>query len=115
MNIDEFKKSKWYSQAKKPNAEQEAKSKYEKWKTKGNISRGVLDKVEKLLEFLQSDKISVGAKAVVIAAILYAISPVDLVPDVIPVVGWLDDLAVIGLAFEYVRRSLKKAEENSDS
>lgn len=27
-------------------------------------------------------------------ALLYIISPIDLVPDVIPVVGWGDDVAV---------------------
>jgi uncharacterized membrane protein YkvA (DUF1232 family) len=31
---------------------------------------------------------------VVILALLYIISPIDLVPDVIPVVGWADDVAV---------------------
>ena len=28
----------------------------------------------------------------VIFAIVYSISPVDLVPDTIPIIGWLDDL-----------------------
>ena len=31
---------------------------------------------------------------VIILALLYIISPFDLVPDFIPVVGWADDLAV---------------------
>jgi len=31
---------------------------------------------------------------ILIAALLYIISPIDLIPDVIPVVGWADDLAV---------------------
>ncbi len=28
-------------------------------------------------------------------AVLYIISPIDLVPDIIPLLGWLDDLAVM--------------------
>ena len=28
-------------------------------------------------------------------AIIYVISPLDLIPDFIPVVGWLDDLGVL--------------------
>lgn len=32
---------------------------------------------------------------ILILALLYIISPIDLVPDVIPVVGWADDLAVV--------------------
>ena len=31
---------------------------------------------------------------VLVLAILYIISPVDLIPDAIPVVGWVDDVAV---------------------
>jgi uncharacterized membrane protein YkvA (DUF1232 family) len=33
---------------------------------------------------------------VLVLALLYIVSPVDLVPDPIPVVGWIDD-AVVGL------------------
>ena len=35
------------------------------------------------------------AKALVSAALAYAFSPVDLIPDVIPVIGYLDDLLVV--------------------
>ena len=31
---------------------------------------------------------------VLIRALLYILSPIDLIPDVIPVIGWADDLAV---------------------
>ena len=31
---------------------------------------------------------------VLILALLYILSPIDLIPDFIPVVGWADDLAV---------------------
>ncbi len=31
---------------------------------------------------------------VLILALLYIVNPIDLMPDVIPVVGWVDDLAV---------------------
>ena len=31
---------------------------------------------------------------ILILALFYIISPIDLIPDVIPVVGWLDDAAV---------------------
>jgi hypothetical protein len=33
----------------------------------------------------------------IVAALLYLVSPVDLAPDLVPVVGWLDDLIVLGL------------------
>ena len=35
---------------------------------------------------------------------LYIISPVDAIPDVIPVIGWLDDVAVLGLGIAAIAR-----------
>jgi uncharacterized membrane protein YkvA (DUF1232 family) len=32
---------------------------------------------------------------ILVLALLYISSPVDFIPDVIPVVGWADDLAVV--------------------
>jgi uncharacterized membrane protein YkvA (DUF1232 family) len=34
---------------------------------------------------------------VVLASIAYVVSPIDLSPDVFPIVGWLDDSIIIGL------------------
>lgn len=39
-----------------------------------------------------------------IAGLIYAISPADLLPDFIPVVGWLDD----GLVLYFVLKQLRK-------
>ncbi|MBI4573655.1 MAG: DnaJ domain-containing protein [candidate division NC10 bacterium] len=33
----------------------------------------------------------------ILAAILYLISPVDVLPDFLPVLGWLDDILVLGI------------------
>ena len=44
---------------------------------------------------LQSDKVSTADKAIIIGALGYMISPLDVVPDAIPIVGLGDDLAVL--------------------
>ncbi|HEY8209435.1 MAG TPA: YkvA family protein [Myxococcaceae bacterium] len=44
-------------------------------------------------------------------AVLYAIIPFDLVPDIIPILGWLDDLGVMGLVSWYVMRQINKHAE----
>ncbi|MDR1029325.1 MAG: DUF1232 domain-containing protein [Treponema sp.] len=37
------------------------------------------------------------AKLIVVMAILYALSPLDVIPDFIPVLGYLDDLIILPL------------------
>lgn len=44
---------------------------------------------------LQSDKISVKDKAIIIGALGYLVSPLDVIPDAIPIAGLGDDLAVL--------------------
>jgi uncharacterized membrane protein YkvA (DUF1232 family) len=44
---------------------------------------------------LQSNKISVKDKAMIIGALGYLISPIDVMPDAIPIVGLTDDLGVL--------------------
>ena len=44
---------------------------------------------------LQSDKVSTANKALIIGALGYMISPLDVIPDAIPIVGLTDDLAVL--------------------
>jgi len=44
---------------------------------------------------LQSDKISKKDKMIIIGALGYMISPLDVIPDAIPIAGLSDDLAVL--------------------
>lgn len=50
--------------------------------------------------------IAVGSIVVIAIALLYFISPIDLIPDVVPVVGSLDDIAVIGFAMTQIAADL---------
>ena len=44
---------------------------------------------------LESDKVTLKDKAIIIGALGYLISPLDVVPDAIPIAGLSDDLAVL--------------------
>lgn len=44
------------------------------------------------------------ARLLAIAVAAYALSPIDLIPDFIPVLGWLDDLLIVPLGLWVVRR-----------
>ncbi|MBR3612735.1 MAG: DUF1232 domain-containing protein [Bacteroidaceae bacterium] len=60
-----------------------------------NAGKEVIYNVLLLYYALQSDQVSAKEKAVIIGALGYFILPIDLIPDVIPVVGYSDDLAVL--------------------
>lgn len=51
---------------------------------------------------LQSKKISVKDKAIIIGALGYLISPLDAIPDAIPIVGLGDDMAVLAFVLKKV-------------
>tara|TARA_R110002049_G_scaffold307731_1_gene509270 strand:+ start:283 stop:669 length:387 start_codon:yes stop_codon:yes gene_type:complete len=44
------------------------------------------------------------AKALALAVAAYAISPIDLIPDFIPIIGYLDDLIIVPLGIILVIR-----------
>lgn len=48
-----------------------------------------------LYYLMQSDKVSLKDKAIILGALGYLISPIDVVPDAIPIAGLADDLAVL--------------------
>ena len=43
---------------------------------------------------------------VIIAAIIYIVSPLDVIPDAIPAIGFLDDATVLSLALRRTRQDL---------
>ncbi|WP_026923402.1 YkvA family protein [Glycomyces arizonensis] len=46
------------------------------------------------------------AKVVVVLAGVYLASPIDLIPEFLPVIGPLDDVVVVALALRYAARSV---------
>ncbi len=44
------------------------------------------------------------ARLLAVAVAAYALSPIDLIPDFIPVLGWLDDLIIVPVGLWAVRR-----------
>ena len=46
--------------------------------------------------------------SVIVATIIYVISPLDAIPDVIPVLGWIDDVTIIGYAISKLSKEILK-------
>lgn len=60
------------------------------------------------------------AKFLGVAAVLYILNPIDIVPDFIPILGWLDDVLIIGGMVWLLSRIIppevwKEAWEKSDA
>ncbi len=101
MNINDFMRSKWASEAQNLDSESRVRDEFPNWANKVN-NPGLLQKAFQLWDYLISGKSSTADKALIIAALLYLICPVDLVPDFIPVVGWLDDAAIATAVIAYI-------------
>ena len=51
----------------------------------------------------------------VVFALLYVLSPIDLIPDFIPVLGLVDDAAVLGLCLAMTERDIQKYQQWKES
>lgn len=53
-------------------------------------------------------KMPMGSLVAGLGSLLYVISPVDLIPDFIPVLGILEDIVVLGLCMKFARYDVQE-------
>jgi uncharacterized membrane protein YkvA (DUF1232 family) len=58
---------------------------------------------------LRDARSPLAAKAAVVVAVAYVLCPIDLIPDWIPVLGWLDDALVAALLLKLAAHLLPPA------
>lgn len=68
-------------------------------------------KLSNLGPYLRSKQVPWWKKGLGILGVAYIIWPYDAIPDVIPIVGWLDDLGVLALLLAFVRHELNSFDE----
>jgi len=73
----------------------------DKWKT---TSERLQREIQALSFAYQDPRTPLRAKVMAVGIVAYALSPIDLIPDVIPVLGYLDDLILLPLAIWLVLR-----------
>ena len=75
------------------------------WDKVGNnvkkAGAGLIYKVTQLFYVAQNPNVPMKIRAAMVAPLGYFISPVDLIPDLMPVVGYTDDAAVIAAAIAF--------------
>ncbi len=55
----------------------------------------MIARLKTIIALMRNPRVSGFPKVLVVAAIAYLLMPIDVVPDVAPVVGWLDDLVFL--------------------
>lgn len=118
--IECFKNGAWLDKAKKVLGNKQ-KIRELLIKVSNHISKEKLSSVRKELELLCSYVMDImkgdysdydGVKLMfIIAALIYVVSPIDIIPDFIPVAGLVDDVVVIEWLIREVKSELDKYEQ----
>jgi len=71
---------------------------------------GFLPACVTLIRRLRRDpRVPRSAKVAVLVAMVWVLSPIDLIPEFLPVIGSLDDVVVVALALRYAARRVPRA------
>ena len=74
------------------------------WLRRPLTLRSLLLQTRLALRLLREPRVPASLKAIPVLAALYVVSPIDLVPDLVPVLGQIDDLGVVLAAMEFFVR-----------
>ena len=81
---------------------------------KSNFTKEICNYIELMTSIVKSyyrkeyRKVPVGTIVSIVSALAYVINPFDLIPDVIPGIGQLDDALVVAFCFKMVQLDLDK-------
>jgi uncharacterized membrane protein YkvA (DUF1232 family) len=67
-----------------------------------------LDKISLAGSLFRDDRIPIGPRIVALALVLYIASPIDLLPDFIPVIGYFDDVLIVLVGAGLLLRSIPR-------
>ena len=114
-SIEALMKSEWYEKVKDKQTREAVLARAEEWliKHKDNSSVSLhLSRVVAILRRLNSqDELLSKRNILILAAVaLYTVSPVDAVPDGLPLIGWLDDIGLLMLALRHIAGAEAKEE-----
>ncbi|SJZ38025.1 YkvA family protein [Selenihalanaerobacter shriftii] len=71
--------------------------------------------IKNVIKFLKDKDVPKFKKLLLFIPIIYVISPIDLVSDFIPLLGWLDDAAILTFAWNFFLQELSDYDLNKDS
>jgi len=66
------------------------------------------DKISLAGSLFRDDRVSIASRIIALALVLYIASPIDLVPDFIPVIGYFDDILIVLVGAGLLLRSIPR-------
>ena len=106
-----FKDSTWQAQAERPGVLEQLGRKWDETvSTKGQGLKTYLADLQLAYKMLRDPQFQIAkdTKTVLIIALLYIISPIDVIPDAIPFLGLVDDVLVAGYALRQASVELER-------
>jgi uncharacterized membrane protein YkvA (DUF1232 family) len=70
------------------------------WLSRPSLLRTLVSNVRVSLRLLREPRVPLLLKLIPVLAGAYVISPLDFVPDVLPIIGQLDDIGIVFIALE---------------
>lgn len=68
----------------------------------------------RFFRYVRDPRVPLWRRLAGLLAILYFVFPLDAIPDVLPVIGWLDDLGVLSAAAFFVVREVQRYQPESE-
>ncbi len=72
------------------------------------LARFIPDCVTTMARLRRDERVPRRARVAVVFAALWVASPIDLIPEFIPIIGPLDDVVVVALALRYAGRQVPR-------
>ena len=72
-----------------------------------NNAAGLRGMGSKFFRYASDSRVPLWRKLMGLLAVVYFLSPVDALPDFIPLLGWLDDLGVLSAAAVFMLREVR--------
>jgi uncharacterized membrane protein YkvA (DUF1232 family) len=66
----------------------------------------IIQRAQQMWNYLHSGRVSGFEKFTIAVALLYIVTPSDLLPDWLPVAGWMDDCGMAGLVLAFIAQRL---------
>jgi uncharacterized membrane protein YkvA (DUF1232 family) len=67
----------------------------------------------RFFRYVRDPRVPLWRRLAGLFAVLYFVSPVDALPDIVPILGWLDDLGVLSAAALFMVREVQRYQPES--